>query len=258
MLDREPLLKAIFAEPNDDLPRLVFADYLEEQDEAEWAELIRVQCELARREPGGPDRDRRKRLLARERELITRLWPLPFEAQDRPHRGFVLCEQIRADSGDLSDPEAFRRRVLELHPEYYGASSLTVAWGKVTSARQLATILTSPVTERVTRLDLSGHVEEACLSVSGTGDEPGRPVIDLEVRPAITGPIVVLLAQSREARRLTDLDLSNNELDNDTARALARSPHLIRLRRLAFSRGNRFKGRVWQQLVERFGEHVVE
>lgn len=156
MLDREPFLKAIFADTDNDLPRLVFADYLEERGEAEWAELIRVQCELARR---GPDKDRRRRLLSRERELITWLWPLPFDAQDRPHRGFVLCEQIRADSGDLTDPEAFRRRVLDLHPEYYGAGSLKVAWGKIASARPLATILTSPVTERVTRLDLSGHVE---------------------------------------------------------------------------------------------------
>jgi hypothetical protein len=69
---------------------------------------------------------------------------------------------------------------------------------------------------------------------------------------------VELLAQSRDVRRLTDLDLTFNDLDNDAARAIARSPHLFRLRRLAFSRGNRFRGRVWQQLVERFGENVVE
>jgi len=39
-----PLLAAILAAPDDDLPRLVAADWLEERGFAERAELIRVQC----------------------------------------------------------------------------------------------------------------------------------------------------------------------------------------------------------------------
>lgn len=42
----EGLIAAVFATPNDDLPRLVFADYLEERGEADRAALIRVSCEL--------------------------------------------------------------------------------------------------------------------------------------------------------------------------------------------------------------------
>jgi uncharacterized protein (TIGR02996 family) len=42
-----PFLRAIIDRPDDDLPRLVYADWLDEHGEPERAEYIRVQCELA-------------------------------------------------------------------------------------------------------------------------------------------------------------------------------------------------------------------
>lgn len=45
-------LAAIKAAPDDDLPRLVAADWLEEHGETDRAEFIRVQCELAKVEDG--------------------------------------------------------------------------------------------------------------------------------------------------------------------------------------------------------------
>jgi uncharacterized protein (TIGR02996 family) len=47
MTTSEALLSAVLANPADDLPRLVYADYLEENGERERAEFIRVQCEIA-------------------------------------------------------------------------------------------------------------------------------------------------------------------------------------------------------------------
>src|SRR5262249_21254931 len=46
MTEREAFLQAIRADPDDDLLRLVFADWLDEQGEHEPADFIRVQCEL--------------------------------------------------------------------------------------------------------------------------------------------------------------------------------------------------------------------
>lgn len=51
MTDEEALLAAILAEPKDDTPRLVYADWLEENDQPERAEFIRVQVESAGLEP---------------------------------------------------------------------------------------------------------------------------------------------------------------------------------------------------------------
>lgn len=47
-LEHAPFLKAIVANPDDDLPRLVYADWLDERGEYDRAEFIRVQIEIAR------------------------------------------------------------------------------------------------------------------------------------------------------------------------------------------------------------------
>jgi uncharacterized protein (TIGR02996 family) len=53
--------------PDDDAPRLVYADWLEENGDAERAEFIRVQCRLAQLPSGDPEG---KRLAKREKKLL--------------------------------------------------------------------------------------------------------------------------------------------------------------------------------------------
>jgi uncharacterized protein (TIGR02996 family) len=65
MRDREALLKAIIANPDEDTPRLALADWLDENrpdkgptpaaGPSAWAEFIRVQCRLASATPGDTD-----------------------------------------------------------------------------------------------------------------------------------------------------------------------------------------------------------
>lgn len=69
MNEREALLRAICDNPDDDTPRLVFADWLQEHGEEERAEFIRVQCEVARL---AAEDDRREALVARARQLQDR------------------------------------------------------------------------------------------------------------------------------------------------------------------------------------------
>ena len=47
MTDRDAFIQAICASPGDDLPRLVYADWLEENGQAERAEFIRLQIRMA-------------------------------------------------------------------------------------------------------------------------------------------------------------------------------------------------------------------
>ena len=54
MSDRDALLAAIRAHPDEDTPRLVFADYLEENGAAPRAAFVRAQVELARTPPWEP------------------------------------------------------------------------------------------------------------------------------------------------------------------------------------------------------------
>ena len=67
MSDEDAFLRAICDQPDEDTPRLAFADWLDDRGgavNAAWAELIRVQVPLAR----GPGAER-DRLVARECEL---------------------------------------------------------------------------------------------------------------------------------------------------------------------------------------------
>ena len=70
MSDRAAFVAAIEAEPDNDLPRLVFADWLDDQGDARSryrAELIRRQCAV-----GSPEADERAAIVL---DTLARVWP---------------------------------------------------------------------------------------------------------------------------------------------------------------------------------------
>jgi uncharacterized protein (TIGR02996 family) len=64
MTDRDALIAAIAAAPDDDLPRLVFADWLEENGDPAQAAFIRKQIEFVRHGGGEPRRSRSEEVKA--------------------------------------------------------------------------------------------------------------------------------------------------------------------------------------------------
>jgi uncharacterized protein (TIGR02996 family) len=233
---REAFLLAIFASPDDDLPRLVFADWLEENGDAAWAETIRRQC-------GDPP---------------------PSSAAVR--RGFRTDTLLPCTAELLSDPVEFRQTALRLNPHWYGCLGLKVSGGLIAGAKPVGTILHSPVTQRVTALDLSGRaVTDTAWSMGGPStageDDPAAgesyQLSDFVYRPVVTVQAVEALVGARECRRFTTLDLTNNDLDNDAARAILKSPYLTRLNTLRLFDGNQLRGKTWAQLRDKFGEEVV-
>src|SRR5215217_4715089 len=71
MSQQDAFLSAIREAPDDDTPRLVLADWLEDHGDPDRAEFIRVQCRLA---PGGEalDPEVRAALQARQQALLDR------------------------------------------------------------------------------------------------------------------------------------------------------------------------------------------
>lgn len=67
MTESDAFLRAIAANAEDDAPRLIFSDWLEENGNPERAEFIRVQCELA---SVNLSEERRQKLRVRERALL--------------------------------------------------------------------------------------------------------------------------------------------------------------------------------------------
>ena len=110
--EHEAFLRAIFDAPADDTPRLVYADFLEENGEPERAELIRVQCELERLRTARTDPARVTGLEARSAELIGVLRPpsdTPWLDDVDFRRGFsVLKGAIVLRAEELSDPARLR------------------------------------------------------------------------------------------------------------------------------------------------------
>jgi uncharacterized protein (TIGR02996 family) len=259
----EAFLRAIFDAPDDDTPRLVYADFLQENGEDDRAEFIRVQCELAR----GQDQwdERCNELQVREWELLDRLQPErrswePHERERIPHvRGFLPAAATRViDSTFLTDPLAVRWRIVSREPETFGARKLAVVPDVRLCPDHTEMLFSLPAT--IAEWDLGGHVID--LSTVRVIENPDFDYfpdssIGFRILPVITKAGVNVLAWHRGARRITALDLRNNNLDNDVARALLKSPYLDNLKRLNLLEGNRFRGKAWQQVIERFGEDVV-
>ncbi len=110
MNHHEAFLAEIIAHPEEDAPRLIFADWLDEHGEESRGEFIRVQCVLARDFDQYEQAPRAEPLRRRERELLEshkNAWlPLPSNNNVRNNRAGFL------DGGDQGE-FTFRRGFVE-------------------------------------------------------------------------------------------------------------------------------------------------
>ncbi len=104
MSSREALLRAIIEMPDDDAPRLAYADFLEKSGDCDRAEFIRVQCALDKMPPEAPEN---KTARERETELLEQFgwdWAGEFGTQISQwvyRRGFIerveMCLETSAE-----------------------------------------------------------------------------------------------------------------------------------------------------------------
>jgi uncharacterized protein (TIGR02996 family) len=266
-LQHEPFLRAIFDAPDDDTPRLVYADWLEENGEVERAAFIRLQCELYRvnLEPA-EDKVIFRRRLELEEAIVNLLRAGLDEnrtfasAGFAPKRGFLTSTTARIPVELLADADALRRHAVTDHPEWYGATTVKIIGGPVSTLAPFETLFDLPFTSRMTALDISGNnLINLEPQMGPDGDIDFEMELDLGGLYTVVTPLgVEALASCRGCRRLTSLDLRNNDLDNDAAQYIARSANFIRLEHLYILEGNHLRGRTWSRLLERFGEDVVQ
>src|SRR5262245_22814002 len=189
MGEGDALFRAILDRPEEDAPRLVYADWLEEYGDAARAEFIRVQCGLPRGDPAGKDLRRRERELLRAHGGAWRAGLPYWAARGRFERGFPARVEVPTGS--------FLR----------GASAL---WGRVpVTALQLS--------YRPAKFDrLAAHPDLALVSE-----------LDLRFLP-LSPPAegLLTLLRSPHLTRLRVLDLSGTSLDPALLRELAAAPAL--------------------------------
>jgi uncharacterized protein (TIGR02996 family) len=240
--EKRALWSAIRANPNDDTPRLVYADWLQEHGDEARAEFIRVQCAL---EQLGPDRRKgrkqRPALEKRQKALLTKhekAWLAPFRARFKGtqrwgsdawlerltfRRGLIdttqfdlECGRVLAAAGDELEP-VDGVSVMEMGIKYNHASVVTIA-------------------------DWPGAGCVVCFSIAWATDEDVTAII----RPGhmrnlfylglwggkVTDDGAAQLAAWPFAASLRALDIKDNPITDAGALALADSPHLSNLSRL--------------------------
>lgn len=232
----DEFLNQIRQHPDDVDLRLIFADWLEELGD-ERAELIRVQCEIARWEasrsvsPGEPT-ERLLQLKAHEEEL-ARQWRQvcleelsPLGVRDmRFVRGFI--ERIHLEGAEFLSRT---KSIADWAPAIRG-----VLWQKLPrqSAQPLTRFLSSPVFSSVTALNLMRN-NIAGGGIGALANSPGLSGINsLSLREnPIGGQGMQELMNSPHLSGLTRWDLTDTQLSLVDARNLARAGSLNRLEEL--------------------------
>jgi uncharacterized protein (TIGR02996 family) len=160
MNERDALLKAVCENPDDDTPRLVFADWLQENGEEDRAEFIRIQIQFARGNFRPSEEARLKRRL-RKVEVHQPQWEQEFPAAEYIHfRGGFIERATLLDGNDLEKALA-------------AAPLRSVG---VRGPVDLIAVLTIPILCRVESLDLeSAKVRKADVEAFIERDWPSHP-----------------------------------------------------------------------------------
>jgi uncharacterized protein (TIGR02996 family) len=246
MDQREAFLQAIVESPADDLPRLVYADWLEEHGEADRAEFIRVQIELASLNEGQP---RWAELRGREIDLQAkqwRNWPKELPGWVRKHaefrRGFIAAVSGTVKQF-LVDGERIRRlvpleklcieRVDNLAPALFASpllAGLTYLYVQRLDPSGAADLAASPQVASLTTLNLrQGSIGPSGAQALAASPHLARLTRLYICRSDIGDEGAKAVADSPYFRRLVELELLGNDIGPDGARALAASPNVARL-----------------------------
>src|SRR5581483_6136574 len=115
----DAFLQDILAHPDDDAPRLIFADWLEEQGDTNSvarAEFIRIQCAIA---AGQLPQQQRAELVRREQQILDEWgegWVRPIRRVVKNwefHRGFINYVSIFEDRFFTNAGRLFRRAPIQ-------------------------------------------------------------------------------------------------------------------------------------------------
>jgi uncharacterized protein (TIGR02996 family) len=243
----DTFLQAIIENPDDDTPRLVYADFLDARGDPR-GEFIRVQCQLALLPADDP---RRTELEAVERRLLKehdREWAAPLLL---PLAGMVTHWGFRRG---FIEELAVEARGLQLHADIIFRLAPVRQLTLYLARSRIAALASLPHLSRVTALYLRGNK----LGDRGVGDLAFSPYLgrlaslDLELND-VGDAGVGALAASPTLPRLTDLCLSVNSIGDPGALALVSCfPHLKSLELYRNPIGE--EGR--RALQERFGDRV--
>lgn len=243
MSDGSALLRAILADPDDDAPRLIYADWIDENGDPARAAFIRAQITLARLPQDHPDRDRlvqTERTLWKQNRDAWKAWVPKWAHVDRFHRGFL--EDIRCDAEDfIAHSDEVRSRTPLMGARLDGLEAIAVPVFRSRALDGMRRLTLSfpmrqaawqqfaecPYLTRLTELDLTSN-GGAQWMIHALIHSTGLPALRaLKLKwCGLSDALVLFLAYAPSSARLRELDLGRNQITRDGAKALIESPHL--------------------------------
>jgi uncharacterized protein (TIGR02996 family) len=225
MNDGDALLAAILANPDDDTPRLVYADWLQERGDEERAEFIRIQCAIAVREDEVAE-NRATELTDRNRGKWLAGLPQFAEVQWDFRRGFP---EVLTVEGDV---------FLQRYAAFTGLTwpcCLSLYYLGDAHVRDLVSREWNP---RWVELELQEH-----------------PMAGVFYYGSESSQAFAAIANCPQARQLRKLQFSLFALTSTAVEALARSPYLDHLEQLRLEGDVNSPG--FAPLRERFRDRLV-
>jgi len=200
-------LRAILADPDDDAPRLIYADWLDEHGDADRAEFIRVQVELSRTSPseiGWGRLSARSHQLGQARHVdwVNRLPQFDGVHWEIFERGFISAARF-------DGPEA-----------YFDHASKVFSAAPINELRLHQFTWPSAI-----RLGESKHLRQI-------------RTLDFHDGNRIANNGIEGLIKSPHLANLVTLNLSHNSLGSAGVRAIAMAPYVQSLRELKLDRND--------------------
>lgn len=226
--DEQSFLTAILAAPDDDTPRLVFADWLDERgtaDDKARAALIRAQCQAEVLPSGSKERKRLDRqanalVRANQKHWLKDVRPKKFGSDWRFRRGFL-------DSLSMS-PTTFIKRGEELFRLAPTVRTVRFPY----AANEVTELAASPFLARLVSVDLTrmctcGYCDigEELRDLFKSKHSQNLRYLNIS-HDRVDADGIAALTRSVNLARLTELDLSENPLGDAGVAALAKSKHL--------------------------------
>jgi uncharacterized protein (TIGR02996 family) len=254
----EPFLQEIIAAPDDDLPRLIYADWLEERGDQDQATFIRQALAAARLAPEDPARARLEAQCKELRQAHGRRWRDELgvgldDWQVGYLRGLVEKVELEQATEFWERAETLFRWLPLRHLVFGGFADPTdgdVTLGRLAAFPPLARLRTLLLVE------IPFHAEALTAFVVSP------LVANLRrlgfVNCTLLPEDVAILASAPNLAGLEELDLSGNAVGVDGAQAILDSPFLTRLRHLyldeVFFGEEEGEEEVGRELEEQFGE----
>ena len=229
--EREAFLAAIAAAPDEDTPRLVYADWLDEngtEDDRARAALIRAQCRM---EVLPVESKERKKLVREVRVILNKHYTTWTAGLRDAHLGKDWTFRRGFIDGLTISPTAYIQRGEDLFRLAPTLRSVKFP----NAANETTELAASPFLARLASVDLAlmctcgwCSIDEELRDLFKSKHATNLKCLNVS-HDRIDAEGAAALARSKVLANLAELDLSANPLSSDGAVALAKSKHFVKL-----------------------------